>query len=365
MTYEEWNELVFAEARVLLVSFTSMESIQYKFELKGLLAVSSEGRRKLLFDSVRELRALGLTPHLLACRSAQVIGARKKLIYFSYFLASVVATKVKLSQFCHAVDNILNVHDVPNIWHVPLLLQNQNGHLDILKQLDCLSNAIPPNLEEWTTRAETFDNLKNSVRKALVGKYIGLTDSYLSVVKALLHTCIACSIGPSIDWIAASDLEDATANSAPESHAAAWETLRSLMHGEGILFMLLLPYNSEYKPSPGWIIMRRVKTGYENTDRPVVAVVKLRVIKYKIDQKRYTASDRYRNTVSGKDVVKILMGRMRDQGGEMPLHIGWLWKFQRSSSNHGFLDVRHTHERMDEIQKVLFRFSRRFGTTRA
>ncbi|XP_026446191.1 CTP synthase-like [Papaver somniferum] len=178
-----------------------------------VLGVVGEQKTKPTQHSVRELRALGLTPHLLACRSAQPL---------------LDATKVKLSQFCHvAVDNILNVHDVPNIWHVPLLLRNQNGHLAILKQLDCLSNAIPPNLEEWTTRAETFDNLKNSVRIALVGKYIGLTDSYLSVVKALLHACIACSLKPSIDWIAASDLEDATANSAPESHAAAWETLRN------------------------------------------------------------------------------------------------------------------------------------------
>ncbi|KAH7837803.1 hypothetical protein Vadar_018140 [Vaccinium darrowii] len=58
----------------------------------------------------------------------------------------------------------------------------------------------------------------------MVGKYVGLSDSYLSVVKALLHACIACSLKPSVDWIAASDLED---EKTPEAHAAAWETLRS------------------------------------------------------------------------------------------------------------------------------------------
>ncbi|XWS31791.1 hypothetical protein CRYUN_Cryun23aG0106500 [Craigia yunnanensis] len=61
----------------------------------------------------------------------------------------------------------------------------------------------------------------------MVGKYVGLTDSYLSVVKALLHDCIACFLKPSIDWIAASDLEDDTAQSTPEAHAAAWKTLRN------------------------------------------------------------------------------------------------------------------------------------------
>ncbi|OVA16828.1 CTP synthase [Macleaya cordata] len=179
-----------------------------------VLGVVGEQKTKPTQHSVRELRALGLTPHLLACRSAQPL---------------LENTKEKLSQFCHVpADNILNVHDVPNIWHVPLLLRNQNGHLAILKQLNCLSNAtIPPNLQEWTRRAETYDNLTNSVRIALVGKYVGLTDSYLSVVKALLHACIACSLKPSIDWIAASDLEEDTAKSAPETHAAAWETLRN------------------------------------------------------------------------------------------------------------------------------------------
>ncbi|KAA3471435.1 CTP synthase [Gossypium australe] len=52
----------------------------------------------------------------------------------------------------------------------------------------------------------------------------------LSVIQgllALLHACIACSLKPSIDWIAASDLEDDTAQSAPEAYAAAWKSLRN------------------------------------------------------------------------------------------------------------------------------------------
>ncbi|XP_044480959.1 CTP synthase-like isoform X3 [Mangifera indica] len=137
-------------------------------------------------------------------------------------------TKEKLSQFCHVpIANILNIHDVPNIWHIPLLLRNQNAHHSILQQLNLLSIAAPPDLQAWTKMAETFDNITNSVRIAMVGKYVGLADSYLSVVKALLHACIACSLKPSIEWIAASDLEDDSANLTPEAHATAWETLRN------------------------------------------------------------------------------------------------------------------------------------------
>ncbi|XP_031100560.1 CTP synthase [Ipomoea triloba] len=177
-----------------------------------VLGVVGEQKTKPTQHSVRELRALGLTPHFLACRSAQPL---------------LENTKQKLSQFCHVpVSNILNIHDVPNIWHIPLLLRNQNAHNAILKQLDLVNDATQPDLQEWTRRAETFDNLTNSVRIAMVGKYVGLTDSYLSVVKALLHACISCSMKPSIDWIAASDLEDESARLTPEAHAAAWKTLK-------------------------------------------------------------------------------------------------------------------------------------------
>ncbi|CAI0469863.1 unnamed protein product, partial [Linum tenue] len=148
-----------------------------------VLGVVGEQKTKPTQHSVRELRALGLTPHLLACRSAQPL---------------LQSTKEKLSQFCHVPEaNILNIHDVPNIWHVPLLLMNQNAHHAILKQLNLVSAAMPADLRDWTEMAETYDNLKNSVRIALVGKYVGLTDSYLSVVKT------------------------------PEAHAVAWDTLRN------------------------------------------------------------------------------------------------------------------------------------------
>ncbi|KAL0435948.1 UNVERIFIED_CONTAM: CTP synthase [Sesamum radiatum] len=172
-----------------------IESMPFIEALRQLFFSVGE-KTKPTQHSVRELRALGLTPHFLACRSAQV-------------------------------GNILNIHDVPNIWHIPLLLRNQNAHDAVLRHLDLLSVASPPNLQEWTNRAEIFDNLSNSVRIAMVGKYVGMADSYLSVVKALLHACIACSLKPEIDWIAASDLEDDSTTSAPEAHEIAWRTLRN------------------------------------------------------------------------------------------------------------------------------------------
>lgn len=181
--------------------------------LVPVLGVVGEQKTKPTQHSVRELRALGLTPDLLACRSTQPLRE---------------GTKEKLSQFCHVpVSNILNIHDVPNIWHIPLLLWNQNAHEVILKQLDCLSICNAPNFQSWTKMAESYDNLTSSVKIAMVGKYVGLSDSYLSVIKALLHACVACSMKPSVEWVAASDLEDESATLTPEAYAAAWETIKS------------------------------------------------------------------------------------------------------------------------------------------
>lgn len=116
------------------------------------------------------------------------------------------ATNEKVYQFCHVPKgNILNVYDVPNIWHVPLLLRDQKAHKAILKHLN-LRIFVAVTLEEWTARAESYDNLITPIKIVMVGKYTGFSDSYLSVLKALLLACIDCSLKLSVEWVAFSDL---------------------------------------------------------------------------------------------------------------------------------------------------------------
>ncbi|KAI5069537.1 hypothetical protein GOP47_0015838 [Adiantum capillus-veneris] len=185
--------------------------------LVPVLGATGEQKTKPTQHSVKDLRALGLMPNLLACRSVKPLAQ---------------STKEKLLQFCHvSAEHVLNIFDVSNIWHVPLLLRDQKAHLAILKQLN-LSLDSAPALEEWTARAELCDSLSIPVKIAMVGKYTGLSDSYLSVIKALLHASLAWSKKLCVEWVAATDLEDSTRNENPEAHAAAWETLKSV---DGIL----------------------------------------------------------------------------------------------------------------------------------
>ncbi|KAJ8440380.1 hypothetical protein Cgig2_012816 [Carnegiea gigantea] len=171
--------------------------------------------------------------------------------------------KAKLSQFCHVPgENIITLYDVPNIWHIPLLLRDQKAHEAIFRVLNLsgfVENSLifglflsrlarEPVLDEWTGRAELCDKLHEPVGSnyyvsiAMVGKYTGLSDSYLSVLKALLHASVACRRKLVVDWVPASDLEDATKEENlttrffllqnPENYKAAWTLLKG---ADGVL----------------------------------------------------------------------------------------------------------------------------------
>ncbi|GMN55607.1 hypothetical protein TIFTF001_024730 [Ficus carica] len=221
--------------------------------LVPVLNVVGEQKTKPTQHSVRGLRGLGLTPNILACRSTKVYSSTE---FPNFALEENV--KAKLAQFCHVpAENILTLYDVPNIWHIPLLLRDQKAHEAILKGLNLLDNtydniyddgcckclwfvgriltcsvAREPDLEEWTARTKICDLLHSPVRIAMVGKYTGLSDAYLSVLKALLHASVACRRKLIVDWVAAGDLEDATAKEAPDAHKAAWDLLKG---ADGVL----------------------------------------------------------------------------------------------------------------------------------
>lgn len=180
--------------------------------LVPVLSVVGEQKTKPTQHSVRGLRSLGLMPDILACRSTTELDDN---------------VKAKLSQFCHVPDkNIITLYDVSNIWHVPLLLKDQKAHEAILKVLNLSCVASEPELVEWTNRAKLCDKLHEPVRIAMVGKYTGLSDSYLSVLKALLHASVACRKKLIIDWVLSSDLEDETAKENPDAYKAAWDLLK-------------------------------------------------------------------------------------------------------------------------------------------
>ncbi|XP_054777680.1 uncharacterized protein LOC129285804 isoform X2 [Prosopis cineraria] len=186
--------------------------------LVPVLNVVGEQKTKPTQHSVRGLRSLGLTPDILACRSTTALHEN---------------VKEKLSQFCHVpMENIVTLHDVSNIWHIPLLLRDQKAHEAMLKVLKLNGRVQEPSLKEWSSRADVLDMLHEPVRIAVVGKYTGLSDSYLSVLKALVHSSVHWHKKLFVDWISASDLEDSTKRENPDSYKAAWKLLKG---ADGVL----------------------------------------------------------------------------------------------------------------------------------
>lgn len=186
--------------------------------LVPVLSVVGEQKTKPTQHSVRGLRSLGLTPDILACRSTTALDE---------------SIKGKLSQFCQVpAENIVTLYDVSNIWHIPLLLRDQKAHEAMLNVLKLKGRTQEPSLKEWTSRADVYDNLHEPVRIAVVGKYTGLSDSYLSIQKALVHSSVHWRKKLFVDWIPASDLEEATKRENPDSYKAAWKLLKG---ADGVL----------------------------------------------------------------------------------------------------------------------------------
>lgn len=154
--------------------------------------LSDEQKTKPTQHGVKSLRSLGLSPSIIFCRCTEEL---------------LKPTRQKISNFCHVpVPHVLSVHDVKNIYQVPLLLQSQNLHKLLEKQLNFPSQA--PDLGNWAIMANQMASWDKTVQICLIGKYTGLQDSYLSVIKALRHAAIACQHKLDLQWVEATDLED-------------------------------------------------------------------------------------------------------------------------------------------------------------
>jgi CTP synthase len=183
--------------------------------LVPVLGSVGEQKTKPTQHGVKELRAVGLSPDVIICRSSNRVE---------------LSTREKISVFCHCPpSHVLSVHDVSNIYHVPIILAEQNLHGLLREHLRLDSCMTPePDLERWTELATSVDVFTEEVKIAIVGKYTGLSDSYLSVLKALKHASIAGKRALEICWVEASDLEEETEKGDKEKWEAAWKVIEEV-----------------------------------------------------------------------------------------------------------------------------------------
>jgi CTP synthase len=152
---------------------------------------SGELKTKPTQHSVKELRAIGIQPDILLCRTDRNLGPEMK---------------AKISMFTNVPENaVITARDVDNIYEIPLIFAEEGLDTIIYKQLGL--SPKKRDLGQWKSFVQRMNNPKGEVDIAIVGKYAGLQDSYLSLKQALVHGAVANDLQVKIEWIEAEDLE--------------------------------------------------------------------------------------------------------------------------------------------------------------
>jgi CTP synthase len=155
------------------------------------IAAAQELKTKPTQHSVKELRAIGIQPDVLLCRSERPLPQD---------------VKEKIALFCDVdVPSVITAKDVHSVYEIPLVFADQAVDETILRMLHL--EAGPRNLTRWTEMLTRMQNPKREVTIGLVGKYVEYEDSYKSLKESLLHAGIAHQARVNIEWIESERME--------------------------------------------------------------------------------------------------------------------------------------------------------------
>jgi CTP synthase len=174
--------------------------------LVPFISHAGELKTKPTQHSVNELRRIGIQPDMVVCRSEEALSReiRQKIALFASLPNEAV----------------ISARDVDNIYKVPLMFRAE-GVDDLI--LDHFKMEAPaPELSDWEAIVRRAGEARETVRIALVGKYVRLEDAYLSVVEALRHAGIHHGAKIDLFWVDSESLDDR-------------ETARLLDEADGIL----------------------------------------------------------------------------------------------------------------------------------
>jgi CTP synthase len=155
------------------------------------IPAAGEMKTKPTQHSVKELRSIGIQPDVLVCRCDRPLKA---------------GIKEKISEFCDVpVESVVTSRDVSTIYEVPLILEQEGLAQRTLELLQLTQRE--PDLGNWRNLVEQMKSPQSTIEIAIVGKYVQLSDAYLSVVEALGHAAIAVNSEIKLRWVNAEDIE--------------------------------------------------------------------------------------------------------------------------------------------------------------
>ena len=169
-------------------------SVHIHVTLVPYLKSSGEFKTKPTQHSVKELRSIGIHPDIIVLRTERALDAN---------------LKEKVSLFCDVEkEAVIELKNVKSIYEVPLNVAKENLDTIVLKYL-CI-NAKDRDLSIWEDIINKLFSAKDTIKIAIAGKYVGLNDSYLSVVESINHACIKEKLKAEIIWIDTEELEKLT-----------------------------------------------------------------------------------------------------------------------------------------------------------
>ena len=156
------------------------------------IETAHELKTKPTQHSVKELQELGIKPNIIMLRTEHPIDSQ---------------TRERLANFCnvdpaHLIQNL----NAKSIYEVPLQLEQEGIGKAVCEALGIKKG--PADLSEWAQMVDRFNNPTQTVKIALVGKYVALHDAYLSVVESLIHGGIENLAAIDIDWVSSEELTD-------------------------------------------------------------------------------------------------------------------------------------------------------------
>jgi CTP synthase len=154
------------------------------------IAAAQELKTKPTQHSVKEIRAIGIQPDILICRSERFIPQEMK---------------EKIALFCDVdVEAVVTARDVKSVYQVPVEFAAEGVDEIVLRLLRL--DAPPRDLTNWAAMLDRLEHPTDEVSIAIVGKYVEYEDSYKSLKEALLHGGLAHQIKVNINWLEAEGL---------------------------------------------------------------------------------------------------------------------------------------------------------------
>ncbi|MEO8503576.1 MAG: CTP synthase [Acidobacteriota bacterium] len=155
------------------------------------IAAAEELKTKPTQHSVRELRAIGISPDILLCRVDRPLPDDQKR---------------KIGLFCNLdPDHVIAARDVPTIYEVPLMFTRENLDEILLEQLNL--PRYDRDMARWEQLVARIKNPRHQTRIGIVGKYVELPDSYKSLNEALIHGGIANDSRVELVYISSEEIE--------------------------------------------------------------------------------------------------------------------------------------------------------------